>query len=110
MLFVLAFLGLGAGQENSLANGTCFENAVAEELRKNLTNMEGESVPVTFLLAGWSSAQVTSSVIENLISEILGYTIALEPRAPASSLDSIYCMLGCAPGGMPPLVDVTPGR
>jgi hypothetical protein len=95
VLFALA-LGLSAGQENGLPNGTCFEDAIEEELRKNLTNMEGESVPVTFLLAGWSSAQVTSSVIEILISEILGYVIAIEPRVPASSLDSVYSMLGCA--------------
>ena len=96
VLFALAFLGPSAGQENGLPNGTCFEDAIAAELRKNLTNMEGESVPVTFLLAGWSSAQVTSSVIEILISEILGYVIAIEPRVPASSLDSVYSMLGCA--------------
>lgn len=96
VLFAFAFLGPSAGQENGLPNGTCFEDAIKEELRKNLTNMEGESVPVTFLLAGWSSAQVTSSVIEILISEILGYVIALEPRVPASSLDSVYSMLGCA--------------
>lgn len=96
VLFAFAFLGPSAGQENGLPNGTCFEDAIEEELRKNLTNMEGESVPVTFLLAGWSSAQVTSSVIEILISEILGYVIAIEPRVPASSLDSVYSMLGCA--------------
>ena len=95
VLFAFAFLGPSAGQENGLPNGTCFEDAVAAELRKNLTNMEGESVPVTFLLAGWSSAHLTSSVIEILISEIMGYVIAIEPRAPPSSLDSIYCMLGC---------------
>ena len=95
LLFALAFLRPSTGQENGLPNGTCFEDAVAAELRKNLTNMEGESVPVTLLLAGWSSAQVTSSVIEILISEIMGYVIAIEPRAPPSSLDSIYCMLGC---------------
>ena len=95
-LVALAFLGPSAAQENGLPNGTCFEEAIAPELRKNLTSMEGESVPVTFLLAGWSSAQVTSSVIEILISEIMGYIIAIEPRAPPSSLDSIYCMLGCA--------------
>eukprot|EP00435_Cladocopium_sp_Y103_P069800 s702_g34.t1 len=96
VLFALAFLGPSAGQENGLPNGTCFEDAVAAELRKNLTSMDGESVPVTFLLAGWSSAQVTSSVIEILVTEILGYIIAVEPRAPGSSVDSIYCMLGCA--------------
>ena len=50
MLFAFAFLGPSAGQENGLPNGTCFEDAIEEELRKNLTNMEGESVPVTFLL------------------------------------------------------------
>ena len=86
LLFALAFLGPSAGHENGLPNGTCFEDAVAAELRKNLTNMEGESVPVTFLLAGWSSAHLTSSVIEILISEIMGYVIAIEPRAPPSSL------------------------
>eukprot|EP00435_Cladocopium_sp_Y103_P052364 s690_g16.t1 len=95
-LFALAFLGPSAAQENGLPNGMCFEDAVAVELRKNVTSMDGESLPVTFLLGSWNSAAVTSSVIEILVSEILGYNIAIDPRSPGTSVDSIYCMLGCA--------------
>lgn len=85
-----------AAYDNGLPNGTCFDTAIPANLRKNLTTPQGESVPITFLLAGWSSAQITSSVIEILLTEIMGYNIAIGNRPPASSVDSIYCMLGCA--------------
>lgn len=85
-----------AAYDNGLPNGTCFDIAIPADLRKNLTTPEGESVPLTVLLAGWSSAQVTSSVIEILLTEIMGYNVAIGNRPPASSADAIYCMLGCA--------------
>ena len=85
-----------AAYDNGLPNSTCFDIAIPENLRKNLTTPEGESVPFTVLLAGWSSAQVTSSVIEILLTEIMGYNIAIGNQPPASSAEAIYCMLGCS--------------
>lgn len=85
-----------AAYDNGLPNGTCFDTAIPANLRKNVTTPQGESVPITFLLAGWSSAQITSSVIEILLTEIMGYNIAIGNRPPASSAESIYCMLGCS--------------
>ena len=63
---------------------------------QNLTTPQGESIPFTFLLASWTSAQVTSSVIEILASEIMGYNVAIDPQVPASSVDGIYALLGCS--------------
>lgn len=95
-LIVPLLLSPSAAYDNGLPNGTCFDNAVPPNLRKNLTTPEGESVPITVLLAGWSSGQVTSSVIEIIVTETLGYNVAIGPRTPASSVDSVYCMLGCS--------------
>ena len=95
---VLAAIALPAVAQhaNGLPNGTCFSHAVKEEDRKNLTTPQGESIPFTFLLASWTSAQVTSSVIEILASEIMGYNVAIDPQVPASSVDGIYALLGCS--------------
>lgn len=82
--------------DNGLPNGTCFDNAIPAHLRKNLTTPEGESVPLTILLPGWTSAKVTSSVVEILVTEIMGYNIAFGDHTAASSRDAIYCMLGCS--------------
>lgn len=74
---------------------TCLPNGLTAELRKNLSSSSGESYPLGVVLAPWSSARVTSAVLEILIEEVLGYHLSVDPHE-ASSLDAIYAMLGCA--------------
>eukprot|EP00438_Fugacium_kawagutii_P024495 Skav231613 [mRNA] locus=scaffold2184:65266:65709:- [translate_table: standard] len=96
LALIFHLLPIIAAYDNGLPNGTCFADAIPAELRKNLTTPDGESVPFTVLLAGWSSGQVTSSVVEILVTEVMGYNVVIGPRTPASSVDSVYCMLGCS--------------
>ena len=96
VLFAALVAPAVAQHANGLPNGTCFSNAIQEADRKNLTTAQQESIPFTFLLASWTSAQVTSSVIEILASEIMGYNVAVDPQVPASSVDGIYGLLGCS--------------
>lgn len=96
VLFAALLVPAVAQHANGLPNGTCFSNAIPEADRKNLTTAQQESIPFTFLLASWTSAQVTSSVIEILASEIMGYNVAVDPQVPASSVDGIYALLGCS--------------
>jgi len=96
VLFAALLVPAVAEHANGLPNGTCFSNAIPEADRKNLTTAQQESIPFTFLLASWTSAQVTSSVIEILASEIMGYNVAVDPQVPASSVDGIYALLGCS--------------
>lgn len=90
-IFLLAIL---AGRAMVLA--TCLTNGLTAGLRKNLSSSSGESYPVGIVLGSWSSARVTSAVLEILIEEVLGYHLAVDPPEVSSSLEAIYAMLGCA--------------
>ena len=97
-LAMVAMLGLVAvtvALTLATASSLCLPNGIAAELRRNLSN-EDESFPVGVLLGGWSSAYVTSAVLEILIAEVLGYNVYVDPTTPSSSLDAIYGILGCA--------------
>ena len=56
---------------------TCLPGAVGVEHRKNLTTMDGESIPLGALVAGWRSAHLTSALFEITVSEIMGYNIGI---------------------------------
>ena len=51
------------------AAGTCLPNGVIPELRKNLTNAQGESFPVGVILQPYASARLAHEVLA-LITEV----------------------------------------
>ena len=77
------------------AAGTCLPNGVIPELRKNLTNAQGESFPVGVILQPYSSAELAHEVLAILISEVLGYSLWTDPHVPASAIDLMFAMVGC---------------
>ena len=54
---------------------TCLPGAVSVENRKNLTTLDGESIPIGVVVGGWRSAHLTSAMFEILASEIMGYNL-----------------------------------
>ena len=77
------------------AAGTCLPNGVIPELRKNLTNAQGESFPVGVILQPYASARLAHEVLAVLITEVLGYNLRSDPNVPPSSVDMLYAMVGC---------------
>ncbi|CAK9059727.1 unnamed protein product, partial [Durusdinium trenchii] len=73
----------------------CLPTAVSADLRKNLTNAEGESFPVGMVVQAWASAELVSALMEILISEMLGYHVRVDPTAAVDGAAGIHAVLGC---------------
>ena len=75
-------------------SGTCLPNGLSPERRKNLTK-DGESFPVGVVLQPYHSAELAHSILDILMSEVLGYNLQYSPHVPASSIEVMYAMIGC---------------
>lgn len=92
---------------NPAASRTCFPNAVAEHLRGNIT-FDGLSMPIGIWQNAWDTSGIVSQMYSIIVSEILGYNIAVG-IGPASEL-IIGKLAGCAHAGFAITDDCGPPR
>ncbi|CAE7597097.1 SVEP1 [Symbiodinium natans] len=86
-------LGLFLAAALSHGFGACLPEAIPEESRQNVTNLDGESYPLGVLSQGFKVGELTSALARILLEEVLGY------RTDAFTIwgarQTMYALAGC---------------
>jgi hypothetical protein len=77
------------------AAATCLPEAIAEEDRKLLDLPEGPS-PIKVLVYDWASADLASTLVSVLVSEVLGYHTDLPTSRTVTVFEGLLTLGGCA--------------